>query len=188
MKTIAIIHGWAGGPQITKYFTQALQKDGFEVIEDHSKANIIFAHSAGCYKLPNQIKAQLIVFQGPPYWPGRNIFSRITSHSVHDTAQTARVFGLGYLVSRRLWETYYVLRHPSVTFVAIRNNKKLDFLAGHPDSKKLVVRNRDDKLCSPEIKRRVQDYQNVKYAELPGLHDDYIRHPGPYVELIKENL
>jgi hypothetical protein len=61
MKTVAIIYGWTGGSWSTRQFRGELQKAGFKVISNREKANIIIAHSAGCYRVPNKASAQFIL-------------------------------------------------------------------------------------------------------------------------------
>ena len=187
MKTVAIIHGWAGGPRITRYFANELAAAGFKVVKNPEQADIIFAHSAGVYKIPKNNGASLIIFHCPPYWPGKSIISRLFAHAASDAAEVAKHYGLGYLATRRLWETYYVFRHPSVTVAALRNKNNLEFLSRSVRNA-LLTRNKLDKFCSPEIKEKVKPYKNIKYVEFPGGHDDYIRNPKPYIDLLLKEL
>jgi hypothetical protein len=48
--------------------------------QDTSKADILFCHSTGCYLVPENAKAKLIVLVGLPYWPNRSlVYSGIKS-------------------------------------------------------------------------------------------------------------
>lgn len=66
MKTVTILHGWAGGWWHTREFTKELGRNDFEVIKDARIADVILAHSTGCYRLPEVSKAKLVVLHGAP--------------------------------------------------------------------------------------------------------------------------
>lgn len=67
MKTVALIHGFAGGKWHTKTFVKELEKAGLKVVGDTSGADVIIAHSTGCYIIPREPKAKLIFLIGIPY-------------------------------------------------------------------------------------------------------------------------
>lgn len=188
MKTIALIHGWAGGGRHTNLFAKSLENSGLKVIKNTHDADCIFAHSTGCYMLPPDNKAKLIVLHGPPYWPGKSLRSRLFDHKGDDIGKLVKNFGIAHVLRRFWWETVYIIIHPQTTHVALKHHKKLDFLDNLKKQRVLLVRNKEDAFCSPDIKEVVKSYKNVKYAELPDGHDDYYTNPKPYIDLILKNL
>lgn len=188
MKTIAIIHGWAGGPRHTRKFVEALKVAGFKEVRDPFKADIVFAHSGGCYGVPAKVGAHLVVLHGPPYWPEKSIIHRVFGQIVSDSAKRINHQGLWHFLHKKFWEFYYILRFPGVMFRALRNHRKLDFLEELLHKKVLLIRNSDDRFCSPTIKAATAKYQNIAFEELPGLHDDFYVDPEPYIRLIKKHL
>lgn len=188
MKTVAILHGWAGGLRLTKIFVEELEKSGFKHIRDSREANIIFAHSTGCYRLPENSKAKLVILHGPPYWPSKSILKRLLWHKGHDTSLHLREKGILFASKRLFWEIVYIIIEPSYTFIALKNHRSLHFLDLIEDKKALLTRNEEDYFCSPEIKKAISKYKNVRYVTLPGGHDDYLLNPQPYVDLIRKHL
>ena len=69
-------------------------------------------------------------------------------------------------------------------WLGILNNNKLSFLE-HGDRKVILVRNREDRYTTPDIKEIAKKYPNIKFVELPGLHEDYYENPKPYIDLLK---
>jgi hypothetical protein len=188
MKTVAIIHGWAGGNWLTKTFTEYLKKSDFISTKRPAEADIIFAHSAGCYKIPKEAQAELIILHGPPHWPGKSIISRLAIHKFNDTRLLAKQQGWFYILKKLGWETIYIFVHPTVIFVALSNHRSLGFLEALKDKHVILIRNKNDRFCSPEIDGVIRAYKNIKFVELPGQHDDYYTNPKPYIDLLLKEL
>ena len=188
MKKVAVMHGWAGGSKLGKYFAEALEDSGFQVIKKPSEADFIIAHSTGCYFLPKNPKTKLIVCINPPYWPGEPIVERWLRMSKNETKFLLEHFGLGRFLRNKLWEIYYVFAKPAYTYSVLRNQSHLGFIEKLSGAQMILVRNTDDEFCSPEIKEIVGRYKNIKYIEIPGYHSDYYTNPQPYIDLIKNAL
>jgi len=188
MKTVAVLHGWAGGPMLGKAFSRELESSGLKVIKEVDKADFIFAHSTGCYFLPNTSKAQLIVCLDPPYWPGEPIVERWMHMNKNETKFLIKQLRFGRFFRNKLWEVFYIFAKPSYTWSVLRNQSHLDFLEQQADKQIIVVRNLDDEFCSPQIKQAVSAYKNVKYVEIPGYHSNYYTNPKPYIDLLLKEL
>ncbi|HVS79056.1 MAG TPA: hypothetical protein VHD84_02070 [Candidatus Saccharimonadales bacterium] len=188
MKTVAVVEGWAGGPRLSRKFRQALEKSGFKLTRKVAAADIIFAHSTGCYLLPVQNQAELIVALDPPYWPGRAITRRWLDLMKTDTTLLKSGAGAGSFVSKKLWEIYYIFAKPRFTWSVLKNQSHLDFLDKHKGQKVILARNQGDEFCSPLIRERLKKYKNVKYVELPGNHEDYYVNPKSYIDLLLKEL
>lgn len=188
MKTVAILHGWAGGWWHVREFKEELHKNGLRVIKNAHPADIIFAHSTGCYRLPEKSGAKLVVLQGPPYWPGKSILRRLLLKKGHDTSLHLKERGIMFAINKLIWELVYIIIKPSYTFIALKHHRYLHFLDLVENKKVILIRNEEDYFCSPEIAKAVEKYPNVRYVELPGDHDDFMTNPGPYIDLIRKEL
>lgn len=188
MKTVIILHGWAGGWWHTREFTKELGRNDFEVIKDARIADVILAHSTGCYRLPEVSKAKLVVLHGPPYWPSRSILHRLFRKKGHDIGLRIKDRGLVFTLNRFIWEIIYVIIKPSYTFIALKNHRHLHFLDLLENKKVILIRNEDDYFCSPEIEEAIKEYENVRYVSLPGGHDDFMTNPQPYIDLLLKEL
>jgi len=187
-QTVSILHGWAGGKWHTKEFVKSLKDAGFLISGNPSSADIIIAHSTGCYRLPTASKASLIVLMGPPYWPNKSIFKRLLNKKHHDNKLSAQKVSRGYVFKKTLWEAIYVFAKPSYTAVALRNHRNLSSLENIMNKKILLIRNSDDCFCSSEIHQAAKKYPNIRYLQLAGAHDDFYLNHAPYVDLIKQEL
>ena len=188
MKTVAIAHGWAGGKWHVRRFLKALKQNGFEERKRIANADVIVAHSTGCYRLKENNNAKLILLIGPPYWPTKSILHRLLKKKGHDTRHRLRNEGLLFTINKLLFEIIYVIIKPSYTFIALKHHRYLHFLELIKNKRVILIRNEEDFLCSPEIEQAVKNYENVCYVELPGGHDDFMTNPGPYVDLILKEL
>ena len=188
MKTAVILQGWAGGAWHTKKLADLLEKNDIRVISDKRAADIIIAHSVGTYDIPSGIHAELIMLIDPPYWPGKSIISRLFKKEHADTKTVRQLYGNKYWLAKKFWEGVYIILKPSYSFLAPRQVPISELLAHMAGRKVLVVRNKVDAFLTPDIRNQLQDYENVKYIELPGEHDDYYTNPQPYVDLLLKAL
>lgn len=190
MKTAALIEGFSGGPMHTRPFRKELKKNGFKVIKDRHIADIIIAHSAGIYAVPDDARARLIILIGPTYWPGQPLLKRVRRHTKTSRQHYVSNYGWGYFIWKKLMEFYYFFRRHNYMWLGILNNNKLEHLRklmDRADQKTIIIRNHSDPFTSPEIKSLVKG-PGVRYVELPGVHDDYVKNPEPYIELIKKEM
>lgn len=63
---VAICYGFVGGPLHAKDFRERLNRAGFNLVSDPSDAEIVIAHSAGCWLIPQNIKPKLLIYIGMP--------------------------------------------------------------------------------------------------------------------------
>ena len=187
-KTVAILHGWAGGNWHVKRFVKALAEEGFRVIKNSKEADVIIAHSTGCYRLRESSSANVILLLGPPYWPSRSILRRLLKKKGHDTRQRINDQGVLFTINKFLFEIIYVIIKPSYSFIALKNHRYLHFLDLLENKKVVLIRNEEDYSCSSEIEAAIKKYKNVRYISLPGGHDDFMTNPAPYIGLMRKEL
>lgn len=188
MKTVAIIHGWAGGPKLAVRFVREIEQAGFKIIKNPETADFILAHSTGCYFLPRDSRARLIVLIDPPYWPGQRILERWVRMNKNETKFLITHLRFGRFFRNKFWEIIYIFTKPNYSWSVLRNQSHLEFLDQLADKSAVLVRNKDDEFCSPHIKKKLSSYKNIKYIEIPGYHSDYYTNPRPYIGLLLEAL
>lgn len=76
MRTVKIQYGIFGGELQGKRLRREIQKAGYAVTKNASAADIILAHSAGCFWLPSAPARQKLLLVDPPYWPAKSIGER----------------------------------------------------------------------------------------------------------------
>ncbi len=187
MKTVAIIYGWAEGRWQSKRFVKTLIKNGFEITDNIQKANVIFAHSSGCYLVPVGTKAELIVLVGLPFWPGRSLASSIVRKLVMEIKYHRRHKGFGWWLNKMSHNSWYIITRPQATYYGITRHKVGNLPSGQ-NTKVLLVRPSDDTTHHPEATKKLEPAKNYKYIELPGAHDDCWMEPKPYVDLLLKEL
>lgn len=188
MKTVAILHGWAGGSWHTTRFVEALKNSGFRIIKNPRESDIIFAHSTGSYRLPENSQAKLVIIVGPPYWPSQSMLRRLLKKKTHDSRHLINNRGYLFTLKKTFFEILYVLVKPVYTIIALKNHRYLHFLELIKNKKSILIRNEDDYFCSPEIEVATNKYKSVNYITLPGGHDDFMTNPQPYIDLLLKEL
>jgi hypothetical protein len=190
MKTVAVIEGFAGGPMHTRQFRKALSQAGFNVIKDRKKADIIIAHSAGIYGIPLDAKAKLLILIGPTYWPGQKLIKRVVRHTRTSGRYHVANFGWRYYLWKKLLEFYYFFRRHTYMWLGILNNNRLDHLGALIKQNgriTIIIRNQEDPFSSPDLKKSIKG-GDLKFIDLPGVHDDYVTNPKPYIDLILKEI
>lgn len=187
MINVAVKQGWAGGPWHTKQFEAALKTAGYE-ISDELHADVVIAHSVACYDLKIKSPATYFILIDPPYNPGKNILLRFMEKQLQDTKTLAAKYGKKYVVKKILWGIAYALMKPQYLALATRNADKLDFLNQLKEKNVLVIRNKQDLICSADMKVAMAAYPDFYYWELPGEHDDYYTNPKSYIDLLPSEL
>lgn len=188
MKTVAIIEGWAGGQKLSRLFVQQLIRSGFQITKDLGKADIVIAHSTGCFVLPNTFNTKLMVHINPPYWPGESLMKRWIKMNKEELKFFRQELGLKRYLSNKLWEIYYIFAKPSFTWSVLKNQNYLKILDKLSYKKMILIRNKNDEFCSPEIETILSRYKNAKYKEVEGYHSDYYINPKPYIDLVLREL
>lgn len=182
MKTVAFVYGWSEGGWQSRIFRSRLKKRGIAEAKAE-QADIIIAHSSGCYLVPNENKAKLIVLIGLPYWPKRSL---ITS-GVINTALGLKYHRAGgsvtWWLNKLSHNFWYMLARPSATYYAYAKHSA-SHLPDGKNKKVLLVRNKNDAFCHPDIQKLLPKTKNYKLVEMPGDHEHCWLHPEKYIELI----
>lgn len=187
MIDVSVKPGWAGGKWHTQAFEAALRQAGYNVTHERY-ANVVIAHSVACYDLKLKSPATYFILIDPPYWPKKHIAIRFFEKTRQDIVTLKRVYGWKYVAKKMLWGLFYVAVKPRYSALAFKKSDSLGFLEELKEKNVLVIRNRQDKICSADIKVALAAYPDIYYYELPGQHDDYYYNPQPYIDLLPTTL
>jgi hypothetical protein len=134
--------------------------------------------------LPVKSPVNLYFLLDPPYWPGKSVYSRAVEKKRIDSKMTNQAGGWTAVLKKTIWETIYIFKKPKYTSLALKNNQSLDFLIPLKSKQVILIRNKEDTFCSPDIQVALSSFPNVRYAVVPGGHDDYMTNPQPYIDLL----
>lgn len=180
--TICIVYGFAEGPAVGRALRAALTDAGFSVIKDPAQADIIIAHSGGCFVLPAKHQAKLVVIIGLTHWPKKPLIVG-TAQKVWQDFQAHRQNGL-----LKTW-----LRKSGWNLVYAGNMRRnLQMLRGQrrgaawqtSAARLVLVRNKEDTFCTPDLHNLPFKTKPI-VVELIGQHDDCWLHPAPYVAIVQ---
>jgi hypothetical protein len=184
MKSVAIIDGFAEGKWHHKLLRKELEHAGFATADSTETADIIMAHSAGCFFLPVSSKPQLIILIGPPYWPGRPLIVSMFKKIYLDFIYRLRERKLGYWLIKTFWNTVYIFGDLQHVIHVGRFARKRDLLDRLKNKEVVLIRNEDDAWCTPDLKNIPFKNKSVEFYALPGEHDDCWVNPQPYAKIL----
>ena len=185
MKSVAIIYGWSEGPWQSKRFVAELSKSSLSVTKDLKSADIIFAHSAGCYLVPKDVPAQTIILVGLPYWPGRSSLSSVLKNLTVGLRQHHSEGDIKWWFSKLAHNLYYIITRPQANWYVLTRHKIENLPISNEGKKIILVRNQEDTFCHPDVQKLVQRVSEYKFIELPGAHDNCWVNPAKYINLIR---
>ncbi|HSX47132.1 MAG TPA: hypothetical protein VLF87_04055 [Patescibacteria group bacterium] len=162
-----------------------LRKQGFRLAPNAKDADIIIAHSSGCYFLPQTNKPQTMLLLGPPHWPGKSMVIRLFQKAWHDMLLVSKESRFGYWLLKLGWNLRYLAHDLPGIMEQWRRTRQHDFTQQSKDGKMIVVRNHYDIFISPDFPQFMSEHPEITYVELPGGHDDCWLHPEPYIALLQ---
>lgn len=189
MTKVKIEYGILSGKLSGARLERALRSAGYELVDDALQAEVILAHSAGCFWLPEAPSGKKLVLIDPPYWPDKSIRER--ARSQRRANLQFRQFGYSFFpwFRRNLWGLYYVVRDIRRSLRIVRYAREFNLentIRTHDHI--LLVRNHSDTWLTPEYARLKQLNHTLETVELPGSHEDLTHHPERYVELLQSHL
>ncbi len=188
MKTVAFIYGWAEGAWQAKQLAGDLAKHGFRLTRHPEKADVVLAHSAGCYMVPQITKAKLIVLIGLPYWPGKPLHKSLIEKLKLEAKKHKNRGDYLWFANKIAHNLWYILTRPHAMYRFIKNYRQLKLPKASQKQQVILIRNSDDRFCTPEVAQILPQAKGYKFLELPGLHDDCWIEPEPYIKIIRNAL
>lgn len=185
-KTVAIIVGFTEGDWHRLRLQTAFENHGYKVIDDPERADIIFAHSGGCYSVPLTLRPQqTVMLVDPTYWPGRPLAVR----SQLMTWQLLRAIRPGnqpaYHIRKTFHNLVYLLWHGSQNLAMIRQAPHYNLEDELKHAHTILVRNQNDPWLTPAFRDLKHFNEQLQLFELEGDHDDCWLHPDTYINLLQ---
>jgi hypothetical protein len=178
--TVCILYGACEGPRVATKLISALQQAGYRVIGDAAVANILIAHSGGCFIIPTDAKARRIMMIGIPYWPGKRWITcaaekvRLDAHTRHQEG------ALRFWLYKSVWNFVYAWNLPHIVRMIRGRGRGDHWLLG---DRTILVRADDDCYCVPDL--AALPFKTPPHiARLPGQHDDCWHYPASYLKLL----
>ncbi|MDB5164162.1 MAG: hypothetical protein JWS12_780 [Candidatus Saccharibacteria bacterium] len=183
-KTFVLVYGFGEGNWHSKKMKAELAKRGYVEADKDNAADVVIAHSGGCYFLPDTHKHQLLVLIGPPYWPGKSLASRFIKKSYLDLSQSLKHKKLGYWWQKTAWNMVYLLGDIPLALRMSGTVRKKYFHEQITHNRVLILRADRDAFCSPQIDDLLIKGRHFTVKQIQGQHDDCWLYPEKYLELV----
>jgi hypothetical protein len=175
--SVCILYGFCEGPHVAAQLMAATTAAGFQLTRDATAADIIFAHSGGCYLVPAKHQAQLIMLVGMSGTPGLANLRKawLDLHTQH------RAGTLWHFAVKTFWNGVYIWNMP----------QNWRMLRGwqHGTQRTLTnviaIRNKDDMTTPAELSHFTFDHPPALIS-LSGQHDECWERPTPYVDIVRK--
>lgn len=182
MTTVCILPGFAEGWHTSWRLRRALTAKGFTITKNPATADVLIAHSGGCFVVPENHNAKLILLIGLPYWPGKSLLQCILQKNKMALATAIREKQLGAFLRKLPWHALYMAN-------MLRNLQMLgghkSGVAWHTDSPKtILIRNRYDANCT-DCPTDLKFQHDVTLLSMPYEHDDCWDHPELYAGVVQ---
>lgn len=163
-------------------FRKLMRRRDYHLREDAETSDIIIAHSAGCWFLPEESSAKLICLVGMPL-PQINLrrtFFQVNRTNVWEHFKSRKPHRF---IHDSLVNLFYIARHPSHSRSIIRIAQNMP--APHQSTAQYVfIANQYDAWQqSPSLTEYIEKY-NWTFISLPGSHNDIWPNADRYVAII----
>lgn len=184
MASVYISYGWAEGPLLNRRFRQYLAKHDLQITSDSAQADIVFAHSGGVFTIKHPLRAKTIVLVGIPVWPHKSLVVSLAQKIWQDFHTHRLDRELGWWIYKSLCNFYYGLFHLNKTPTMWRGRRQLRIPVATAGGVAIIVRNRHDSFCTPNIKQVLASRGQWEHKSLHAGHDDCWAHPEEYIKLM----
>lgn len=179
----AFSYGFLGGALHSRDFRKLLHEKGYVPALSIMDADIIIAHSAGCWMVPESVSPKLLVLVGMP----------LAKDKLHKTLKAANKENIRAFKRNRhllkgakvgLYSAYYGLVQPKRNKNIASDAKKNRPVAQYSSLHTVFIVNKNDPWPSAEQVQELPDVYNWAFIGLAGAHDDIWEHPSHYVSII----
>ncbi len=177
--TVAVVYGFAEGGFHSRKLRTALLTAGFTLTSEIAEADIIIAHSAGCYLVPVGHQARVVLNIGYTYWPGRSLLHSLSGKLAEEYRRTGMLTWLKECAIHDI----YALNIPYVLRL-IKGWRAPEAYLQAMQFRAIFVRNQADPYCEPSAIMQAAGEKHT-YLSLPGYHDHLWDEPKEYINLLK---
>jgi len=174
----AFSYGFVGGPLHARKFKRLMNHASFVYTLLPQKADIIIAHSAGCWLVPEDCRPKLLIYVGMPLAQMSPRQSLLKAN-----AAALKNNDLGRTLITKTKTTYYGLRQPRRNLAIVRMSKTARPVV-LPKVSSIFIANKHDPWPKDKALDEYVKNHNWSFINLPGTHDDVWEHPDRYVEII----
>jgi len=168
---------------------KALAQHGFTTVANPRDADVVIAHSGGCYHVTLGLRPeQLLILIAPTYWPGRSLMLRSQSMSLQMLRAIRRGNEPIHQINKNIHNIFFLFWHASKNLAMVHHARQynLEQELQHPNT--ILIRNQNDPWLTPNFRDLKRFNKNLRLVELPGDHDDVWLHPEPYIDLIESEV
>lgn len=185
MASVHIIYGFTEGKWHGKLFRRTLKRRGYTVAYKAQDADVVMAHSGGCFDVPQLRDNQLLLLINPPYWPERSLAER-SSNMVRQIVRSLLFNRKAHFhLNKTLHNGLYLLRNRQTNQFMAARAKTFNLEQEIRHNKTILVRNHDDPWLTPELHNLQKLNSRLVIKRLPGIHDDCWLNPEPYIDIIE---
>lgn len=182
------MHGWSEGPWQSRKFRAVLKDRKLEITKDAVKSDIVVAHSFGCYLVPRETKAKVVMLIGIPHWPKRSYFASAWINSHEGFYHHHKEGELEWWIAKLAHNLWYTVSRPKMTYDLLTKHNAKNLVKAGPGRNVLLIRNHADAFCHPNVQEILPATSRYKLVEMPGGHEDCWVNPKPYVDLLLKEI
>jgi hypothetical protein len=180
--SFAVSYGFLGGPAHSRRLRKLLRQRGYVQAQTAEQADIVIAHSGGCWLIPKSASPKLLVFVGMP----------LSEAHPHQTFKDARqkniqAFMYNFHLLRGLaigfYSLYYWLIQPTRNRDIVRRAKTAPDVTSQAETT-VFIANRDDPWPHSARLAQYLGNHNWVFLSLPGSHNDIWEYSERYVAII----
>lgn len=184
--TVAFIYGFTEGEWHGKRFRKVLRENGYEIVYNPHVADIIIAHSGGCYHVPIDLKpSQKVLLINPTYWPGKPLLLR----ALKMFGQLITAVRIGnrplYQLQKTVHNLWYLVWHADTNRDMVKRAHKFELPVEIKHNPTTLVRNLHDPWLTPKLDDLKQINPQLRIVCMPGWHDHCWEFPEAYLHLLQ---
>jgi hypothetical protein len=181
--TCAFSYGFVGGPGLSRRLRKQLKALGLVPTDAIEQADIIVAHSAGCWLIPENARPKLVIYVGMPLaqaYPHKT-FIAARRENIQAFFKNLHVLRGIYMA---LCGLYYGLTQPLRNRDIIRGVKQAQPATEFSGAQAVFIANRNDPWPRSDKLQAYMDDRDWAFIGLPGAHDDIWEHSDRYAAII----
>lgn len=182
-RTYALVYGFLAGPGNGRKLRSLLEAEGLRPADKTKDADILIAHSAGCWMIPADSKARLVVFIAMPFAQDdpKRTFRRANLQNTVTAFKDHRALDL---LARMRFSLYYGLAQPRRNYAITKQARdpRPNIL---PDASHVFIANRQDPWVNTPQLDDLSTSKPWAFIGMSGSHDDIWKHPDRYSPIIR---
>lgn len=180
--TYSIVYGFLGGPAHGRELLSALKDIGLKPVRETEAADIIIAHSAGCWLIPARSTARLVIFIGMPLAQDNpaKTFREANLQNIRTSLKGQNIIAW---FRGLVLDLYYAVMQPKRNWLIIRRARNVQPVI-LPEAAHVFIANRYDPWLRSKQLDKLLDSGNWSFINLPGSHADIWKNPEHYASII----